>query len=81
MERGLATYLYEQTLYDGRMYSLIHHLEFEWGGGWWGAALMCNGLKVAGGEINKTIWNDQPFLLKRMVTCLTCIVEAGRRSL
>ena len=81
MERKLARYLYQTTVYTGvRNEHVMHHLVFEFAQSHWGAKLLCNDQIVAGGETNKTSWENQPFLLEETVTCLTCLVNAGSWS-
>lgn len=79
MERPDARYVFEQNFYDGRrLYRLVHHLKFTFHeDGWWGARLACNAQVVGGGVTNDTKWDEQPFLLDEVVTCLTCLVRSS----
>ncbi len=78
MERYLARAVYKATTYTGtRNESVVHHLELEAGGGWWGAKILCSGQTLVGGQISQTDWAAQPFVEGEMVTCLTCLVNAG----
>jgi hypothetical protein len=78
MERYLARAVHRSTVYTGtRNESVIHHLEIEYGAGWWGAKILCSGQSLAGGQISKTKWNELPFIEGEDVTCLTCLVNAA----
>ena len=78
MERYLARAVHRATTYTGtRNESLVHHLELSFDGGWWGAEILCSGQTLAGGQISKTNWDEQPFSEGEDVTCLTCLVNAG----
>jgi hypothetical protein len=81
MEERLARYCYKLEVYDGQMTHVIHHLEFDFDDvGRWAARLLCTRQFIAAGHTRSTRWDEQPFVLEEMVTCLTCLVRAGPLS-